>query len=220
MTKKDFKGHVTLMKAFDDESDNSSARGHTKSGHVTLMKAFDDASDDIQEGKKGLNAVNVKLASNLGSSGQDGQEPMKRGCWNIGSSGQDGVSLFSGEVQECAVDLAIPGRELDFVWARTYHSRLGRSSATNGWTFSYDVSAPRTARAALMFLTARAAKTRSPLAPTHLHLSQLFREGTISNNIFTLAFADTGRWVFNPFDGTASAGLCIRSSPQRQRHHP
>ena len=36
---------------------------------------------------------------------------------------------------------------------------------------------------------------------------ELFREGTLSNNTFTLAFADTGRWVFNPFDGSPTAGL-------------
>ncbi len=42
--KKDFKGHVTLMKAFDDEGDNTAARGHTKSGHVTLLKRSDDGS--------------------------------------------------------------------------------------------------------------------------------------------------------------------------------
>ena len=46
--RKEFKGHVTLLKAFDDDSggDLMSARGHTKSGHVTLLKAFDDGSDE------------------------------------------------------------------------------------------------------------------------------------------------------------------------------
>ena len=29
------------------------------------------------------------------------------------------VSGFSGEVQACDVDLIVPGRGLDFVWART-----------------------------------------------------------------------------------------------------
>ena len=48
--KKDFKGHVTLMKAFDDGSDGESART-TKTGHVTLMKAFDDEAGDMEAKK-------------------------------------------------------------------------------------------------------------------------------------------------------------------------
>ena len=187
------------------------------------------AAFETQEGKKGLNAVNVKLASNLGSSGQDGVEvKWKRGSnlgssgqdgvsaewekWegvlNLGSSGQDGVSLFSGEVQACVVDLAIPGRELDFVWARTYHSRLGRSHAPNGWTFSYDVSCAQNGAGGIDVFDGTGRKDTFTLGTNGTYTCpQLFREGTLSNNTFTLTFADTGHWVFNPFDGTASAGL-------------
>ena len=37
-----------------------------------------------------------------------------------GGGGAAGVVPFSGEVQECDVDMIIPGRGLDFIWARTY----------------------------------------------------------------------------------------------------
>jgi len=43
-SKKDFKGHVTLLKAFDDEAGDTEAKKDFK-GHVTLLKAFDDESD-------------------------------------------------------------------------------------------------------------------------------------------------------------------------------
>ena len=41
---KEFKGHVSLLKAFDDEPPPPAAQTHTKSGHVSLLKAFDDGS--------------------------------------------------------------------------------------------------------------------------------------------------------------------------------
>ena len=57
------------------------------------------------------------------------------------TTGGGGVSPFSGEVQLGVADMVIPGRGLDFIWARTYNSRIGRTgSSINGWTFSYDVS--------------------------------------------------------------------------------
>ena len=203
--KKDFKGHVTLMKAFDDGSgdsakhtktghvtlmkafddDSGDSAKHTKTGHVTLMKAFDDGSDDIQEGKKGINAVNVKLAR------------------------MAGVMPFSGEVQECDVDMVIPGLDLDFVWARTYHSRIGRfGSATNGWTFSYDVRCAQNSSGGLDVYDGTGRKDTFTLGTNGVYTCpEFFREGTLSNNTFTLTFADTGRWVFNPFDGSPTAGL-------------
>jgi len=123
-----------------------------------------------------------------------------------------GVSLFSGEVQGQATDLAIPGRGLDFVWARTYHSRLGRfGSTTNGWTFSYDVRCVQNSTGGLDVYDGTGRKdTFTPGTNGLYTCPEIFREGALSNNTFTLTFADTGRWVFNPFDGTAAAGKLIQ----------
>lgn len=44
--KKIFRGHVTLLKAFDDEEPDVAARKHTKTGHVTILKAFDDEAPE------------------------------------------------------------------------------------------------------------------------------------------------------------------------------
>jgi YD repeat-containing protein len=153
----------------------------------------------IQEGKKGLNAVNVKLARTAGIS-------------NIGSSGQDGVSLFSGDVQQQVVDLAIEGRGLDFIWARTYHSRLGRtySSATNGWTFSYDVS---------MQLSGEDVLIRNGTGRADRYIAQtngvytcpeFFCEGTLVANVFRLTFADTGYWEFRSLTAPMAPGKLDR----------
>lgn len=118
-----------------------------------------------------------------------------------------GVEPFSGEVQGCDVDLAIPGRSLDFIWARTYHSRLGRSgAATNGWTFSYDLNIQPLGGDILIHNGTGRADTFKPDTNGVYTCPEFFCEGVISNNTFTLTFANTGRWVFNPFDGAPAAG--------------
>jgi RHS repeat-associated protein len=38
------RGHVTLMKAYDDDDGDALARKHTKTGHVTLLKKYDNGS--------------------------------------------------------------------------------------------------------------------------------------------------------------------------------
>ena len=109
--------------------------------------------------------------------------------------GQSSVMPFSGEVQESDVDLAIPGRGLDFVWARTYHSRIGRSgSATNGWTFSYDVRCAQNSTGGMDVYDGTGRKDTFTLGTNGLYTCpEFFREGTLSNNTFTLTFADMGR---------------------------
>jgi len=208
LAKKDFKGHVALLKAFDGGNDISSARLRTKTGHVILMKAFDDGSDGVEGSLK---------AEHLWQPGtSDPGGPMFCGLSRSCSSGLStciaGVQLFSGEVQACAVDLVIPGRGLDFVWARTYHSRLGRfGSATNGWTFCYDVRCAQNSSGGLDVYDGTGRKDTFTLGTNGVYTCpQFFREGTVSNNTFTLTFADTGRWVFNPFDGTSAAGKLIQ----------
>jgi RHS repeat-associated protein len=47
---------------------------------------------------------------------------------------------FSGEFCESAVDMRIPGRGPDFVWGRTYRSRVGPNTVIgNGWDHSYNI---------------------------------------------------------------------------------
>ena len=240
-------GHVTLLKAFDDGGDDSSART-TKTGHVTLMKAFDDGSDDLDRDfatllmpalmKAKEKANQTRFMGGPGSGGgmatllmpalmkaKEKANQVKCGSvykrkdgailsadFNYRNGAGRGVAPFSGEVQECDVDMAIPGRELDFVWARTYHSRIGRfGSATNGWTFSYDVRCTQNSAGGMDVYDGSGRKDTFTRQTTGVYTCpEMFREGAISNSAFTLTFADTGRWVFNPFDGTATAGKLIQ----------
>ena len=189
----------------------SSGNGFQESG-IKILTGSLAAGFDVAEGKKGLNAVNVKLACTVGGIAGGAVAGIA-----IGKSvapnrsdrdSKEGVVLaFSGEVEACAVDLAIPGRELDFVWARTYHSRLGRTgTSANGWTFSYEVSIQPLGGDILIHNGTGRADRFAPNTNDVYTCPEFFSEGTLSNTTFTLTFADTGRWVFNPTDAPTAAG--------------
>ncbi|MFO1476622.1 MAG: DUF6531 domain-containing protein [Verrucomicrobiota bacterium] len=113
----------------------------------------------------------------------------------------------SGEVQGQVADLVIPGRGLDFVWARTYRSRTALPGGMSpGWTHSYDVSVSQTSGGVVVADGTGRGDLYSPGANGVYSRPDVFNEGRLSNSVFTLTFPDTGRWVFNPLDGTAAAG--------------
>ena len=106
-----------------------------------------------------------------------------------------------------ALDLVIPGRGLDFVWARTYNSRIGRTGASaNGWTFSYDVNIQPVGGAIVVRNGTGRADTFTPNTSGVYTCPEFFSEGTLVGNVFKLTFADTGYWEFNPLTGSADAG--------------
>ena len=120
---------------------------------------------------------------------------------------------FSGEFTLSSVDLHIPGRGLDFIWARKYRSRLGPDTAQgNGWDFSYDIFVRRVGSQ----MEVHDGNSRRDIFLLHSNGTYVcdgfFREGSISNNAFTLTFADTGTWEFHPFDHPTAAGKIRRST--------
>lgn len=188
-------------------------------GLVDAVRENDNVVFDTQDGKKGLNAVNVKLSRMAGGGADEGdggglqsdiiiKPPPHCPSPSIGGPYLGSrllVQPFSGEVQACAVDLAIPGRELDFVWARTYKSRPTGNNVN--WIFGYDIHCAQNSSGGMDVYDGTGRKDTFTLGTNGTYTCpEFFREGTVSNNTFTLTFADTGRWVFNPFDGTASAG--------------
>ncbi len=103
--------------------------------------------------------------------------------------------------------MAIPGRGLDFVWARTYNSRIGRTGASaNGWTFSYDLNLQPLGGDIVIHNGTGRADTFKPDANGVYTCPEFFSEGAFTGGVFRLTFADTGYWEFNPLDGTATAG--------------
>ena len=168
-------------------------------------------------GKKGLNAVNVKLAFTRDGGGDDDSGPVvsrmkaKEKANRSKSSGSPQVLPPTGEVQLDETDLIIPGVGLDFAWVRTYRSRTGHTTPMgHNWDHSYNLFVEQdsagiavndgTGRRDVYFAGTNGIYTRN----------EFFNEGSLSNGTFTLTFADTGRWLFHAFDGSAQAGKISR----------
>jgi YD repeat-containing protein len=162
-------------------------QGNTMGGAMPLSKKGYDyyqaqsaSALKVQEGKKGLNAVNVKLA------------------------------YSSGELLSEVTDLAIPGRGLDFAWIRTYRSRTETTTAQGaGWDFSYNVSVtsqpdgtvvlrPGNGRADTFYPDGTNGWTRDEY---FLVIRDLDQDGAPD----VVVFPDTGKWLLHP-PGTAFAG--------------
>ena len=118
------------------------------------------------------------------------------------------IHPWSGEVVQQVVDLAVAGRGLDFVWARTYRSRTGRFDAYGStWTTSYDVHCSQNSSGGVDVYDGTGRKDTFALQAAGVYTCpQFFREGVFTNGSFRLTFADTGYWQFNAFDGSATGG--------------
>jgi YD repeat-containing protein len=210
--KKDFKGHVTLLKAFDDGSDDARTGGGDPPASLlmpALMKAKEKANQLWQPGIPDPGGPMAALLMPALMKAKEKANQTK--CGN--NLRVLGVQLFSGEVQEGDVDLAIPGRGLDFICARTYRSRVNHTATMLGncWTFSYDVRCAQNSSGGVDVYDGTGRKDTFTLGTNGVYTCpEFFREGSLNNNTFTLTFADTGRWVFNPFDGSAGAGKLIQ----------
>ena len=154
--------------------------------------------------------------------------PSQEGCPpdDVDDSVVDPVYLFSGEFYEEVEDLRIPGRGMDFVWARKYRSKIGPDTAQgNGWDYSYNIfiesegadlvvcdgNSRRDTYTIRPLLSGRAnAATTSQAVVltgrTYTHPEYQRELHSQEDASLTLAFADGGRWDFFPLDGSAAQG--------------
>lgn len=150
----------------------------TKKGYE-YYQAQGASAREVQEGKKGLNAVNVKLA------------------------------YSSGEIISEETDLVIPGVGLDFAWTRTYRSRTGPTTAQGaGWDFSYNVSLTQQPDGTVLLGTGNGrADTFYPNGTNGWARDEYFVEirDLNSDGMPDVLFADSGKWLFHPA-GTAFGG--------------
>ncbi len=178
------------------------------------IRENDEVVFEIQDGKKGLNAVNVSLARGAGVlvngsgvsaitkvaiSGGGEELPKESLEFNYGHTT---VMPFSGEVQACDVDMVIPGRGLDFIWTRIYSSRTGTATAMGQrWTHSYDVRCAQDTTGGMDVSDGTGRTDTYKLQANGTYTCPgFFREGTLTGGVFRLTFADTGYWEFNPLD--------------------
>ncbi|MDB6034872.1 MAG: wapA, partial [Verrucomicrobiales bacterium] len=121
------------------------------------------------------------------------------------------VHPFSGELQVFVTDLQVPGRGLHFEFKRTYRSRTGQfTTMGNNWDHCYNIHIePDGSNMAIYDGTGRRDLYLGQTNGTFSR-SEFFSEGAFSNNVFILTFPDTGRWEFNPFDGSVKSGKIAR----------
>lgn len=121
-----------------------------------------------------------------------------------------GVSPFSGEVQECAVDLVIPGRGLDLTWARTYRSRTGPNTEQGaGWDFSYNVSLSQNGDGTITLRPGNGrVDTFYPNGTNGWARDEYFCEIRDLNgdSMPDVLFGNSGKWIFNPAVGNFAPG--------------
>ncbi|HRX86346.1 MAG TPA: DUF6531 domain-containing protein, partial [Phycisphaerae bacterium] len=152
------------------------------------------------------------LGSPPAAAGLDAIEPREilKSYFETGAA-PAGVYEFSGEFHASAEDLRIPGRGLDFVWARKYRAQSGPDTAMGaGWDFSYNV-----------FLTAdgndlvlhdgntradRYARIALPGGDVWC-ASDFFRVITQNpDGSYVCTFPRRDVWRFQPLDGSPAAG--------------
>ena len=169
-----------------------------------------------EEGRKGLNAVNVKQAFSDVEEDLDPEEaqPMPARGLRITKPGMDRwqPQRYSGEVIVSAEDLWIAGQGLDFRWVRTYRSRGGRTTPMGvNWDHSYNLFIEQEAGGGIAVNDGAGRRdVYFPDADGVYGRDEFFNTGVLANDGFTLTFPDTGRWVFLPFDGSPRAGRIAR----------
>jgi YD repeat-containing protein len=120
----------------------------------------------------------------------------------------NGVYLFSGEFRETVVDLRIPGRGLDFIWARTYRSRTGPNTAMgNGWDYSCNIRIEQCGPD-LIVCGGNGRRDLYILQPDGTWAADGFCRELTQNpdDSFTLTFPDTGTWTLLPLDDSDARG--------------
>ena len=118
------------------------------------------------------------------------------------------VMPFSGELQHRVVDMFIPGRGINFVFARFYRSRSGPNSVMGSrWTHSYDISVEQDGSdLALHDGTGRRDVFFHQPDGTYAR-NEFFCEITLgADGRVKVKFPWLGEWRFNPFDGSPIAG--------------
>ena len=119
-----------------------------------------------------------------------------------------GVYLHSGEFTTTAVDLRIPGRGMDFVWARKYRSRIGPATVQgNGWDFSYNIRLEADGPDRIVNDGNTRADRYTPDGTDTWSADVFFRSLVQDpDEGYRLIFPDTGEWHFNALDGSPTAG--------------
>ncbi len=134
--------------------------------------------------------------------------------WMAPESLHEKVYLFSGEVYCESVDLQIPGRGPDFVWARKYRSRVGPDTAQGvGWDYSYNVWIEASGGDLILHDgNTRADRYGAVSGPTGTTwcAPEFFREiSQDPNGSYICRLANRSHWRFHPLDASPQEGKLV-----------
>ncbi|MCW1923067.1 hypothetical protein OKA05_10925 [Luteolibacter arcticus] len=171
---------------------------------------FSKKGYDSWKAHSDMGAVGINTNPLYQGNGHEGVNPL-----HTGRSISPASSALPGEVSFHHVSLDLPcpaGPAL--AWVSTYRSKLPVSSGLGeGWDFSYNVSVEPVPLAAGPNAPRVIVRDGGGRADVFLRQPDggyrcegMFREGRFRNGVFTLTFADNGRWVFRPLDGSPGAG--------------
>ncbi len=125
--------------------------------------------------------------------------------------GEIDVTPFTAEVQVRVIDMSVPGRGIDFVFARTYRSQTGIATPMgNGWDHSYNIFVQQLGGDIVVHSGDGRADRYVAGSNGVYSAVGFFNEGQLSDpndfQHFTLKFPNGGMWTFRAFDGSPSAG--------------
>ena len=126
------------------------------------------------------------------------------------------VLLYSGEKYERAVDLRIKGRGMDFVWSRSYSSKVQPVTVQgHGWDFSYNIFLLQDGSGLRFCNGAGRDDLYRPVAGQANKWSRngFFRQIEMDENgVYRMVRADKSIDEFHPFDGSSQEGKIIRKT--------
>lgn len=164
---------------------------------------------DYYQAQSDMAAAGINTNPLYQGSGTHGTNPLHKGRIAPSSTGLPGEVSF----HHVSLDLPCPAGP-PLAWVATYRSKLPiQSGLGSGWDYSYNISIepiPLAAGSSAPRLIVRDGGGRADTflrqADGTYRCSGMFREGRFENGIFTLTFANGGRWVFRALDGSPGAG--------------
>lgn len=120
----------------------------------------------------------------------------------------DSVHLFSGEFYEEWIDMHIPGVGLDFLWVRTYRSRLETDGVMgHQWDHSYNIRIEADGADVILY-GGNARRDRLTAPPGGAYETDgIFASGQFEpGGAFVLSFGNGGEWRLAPLDGSPAEG--------------
>ncbi len=192
-------------RVFDDTNAPLDSVTHRKGYQYYMSKSDRDSAQDANNPlyHSPSNSGQNPLHETHRSSGKRSEAELNLGALKRSAPGLPGEV----HIPVSALSLACPaGPNIDF--ACTYRSMVPVSSDLGqGWDFSYNIFIEILSADRVAVHDGQGRRDIFHRQPDNsFRCDGMFREGHFDGETFTLAFADTGKWVFRPMDSSVAPG--------------